>query len=100
MDEAERLAAEKYPDEIVQSQIAYDDDFIRPQTAKKLAFAAGFRAGEKSEKVLRLVEALERIGPSTEENSNFSRSEDECAFYIRIAVEALASFNASPEGGE
>lgn len=38
----------------------------------------------------RLREALEKIAFETQENSNFSRSEDEAQYYINVAKEALS----------
>lgn len=52
------------------------------------------------ERVAKLTAALEKIAKDTPENTNFSRSEDECEFYIKTAMAALAGNEALRETAE
>lgn len=85
-DEAERLAEDYFGED-------------GPGYLGMRVFMDAFRAGEKSERVMRLVSALEfysRQGEFHPYDSNISVIDD----YGQRAKEALAAFNASQEGGE
>jgi hypothetical protein len=45
---SEKLADALYPDELVESGCAYDDDFFRPRTKEKQAFLAGLALAEQA----------------------------------------------------
>jgi len=47
---------------------------------------------QEQERANILLEALEKISINDEVNSNFSTSEQECAYYIKTALEALAKY--------
>ena len=47
-----------------------------------------------------LAKGLEKIAFPTEENSNFSKSEDEAQYYIDLAKEALARYREAVKGDE
>jgi hypothetical protein len=59
MKTKDELAEELYPDELIHPVCAYDDDFIRPRTAEKVAFKTGYDAGSESSEYK--IETLEDI---------------------------------------
>lgn len=86
------VSTEKYPTRMVQSAIAYDDDFMDTRGIERQAFNKGWLAAHKGPKVQALVDALTEVSDKAKSKTPYVRE----AFGL-IADEVLRAFQSEGE---